>query len=355
MGQAGLRVILEHIGRVILWVALGLGGALAAQETPRESITFILGEDDEPGVAMYRLAKAYFERDPQARTDHVVSDARSLEAVRQRLATGTRDGRPWGIINWVLHGSAQGVLDIPALPGDPVFDRALLESRLRDAAFKALPDNVLDSKSEIRIHGCALGRAAGLLKLLSEAFGGRDPQRPILRASHHFTCFEGALDRQGEVRRYLCESFDLILPGSERPPLPELEKRFRSLYPKADLDLARALSRRFPEGPGEVFSFEGPATYTWTLLFPAEDRMPCLGPAIRSWLLTQPEFLKGLHQSGFRFPQFHWMAIPTRKTVRGRGYPALQVIGSGRVIHVYRALAGRGQNWSDPKDYATVR
>lgn len=338
--------------------------AQGARAGERESITFILGEDEDPAQPMFPVAERYFREDPVERTDQVISNLRSLSEVRDFLAGHpSRNGRPWGLVNLVAHANDNGLLDVELRPGGPKTTVETLSASIQNRTFKSLPDACLDGRSELRIQGCSVGKDVPLMKALSSAFGGDDPQRPLVRATPWFTCFQFNPAHQRAVR-VLCESWKQLYRPGERPTNRVLAMRFHSSLPKADFDIAEALSHPFPVTPEAAFSYESSARFQWTSIYPGGDVPSVVGALrTRTWLLSQESLQRRLSALGWRFHQLIWETTPTIHQVGGTEYRALQTIGRARVIHLLKPIVAPKNSgapppelaWEDPRYYVTAR
>lgn len=338
--------------------------AQGARAGERESITFLLGEDEDPALPMFPVAEHYFRNDPLERTDQVIANLRSLSEVRDFLAGHpTQNGQPWGLVNLVAHANENGMLDVDLRTGGPKTTFETLSASIQNGTFKALPDECLDGRSELRVQGCSVGKDVSLMKALSRAFGGADPERPLVRATPWFTCFQFNPVRQ-RATRILCESWKQLFRPGERPTNRVLAARFHSSLPKADFDIAEALSHPFPVTLEAAFSYESSARFQWTAIYPGGD-LPSVVGAVRTriWLLSQESFQRRLSALGWGFHQFIWETTPTIHHGDVADYRALQTIGRGRVIHLLKPIIAPKSSgapppelaWEDPRYYVTAK
>jgi hypothetical protein len=349
----------------LLWTAAMIPvRAQEARAGARESITFILGEDENPALPMFQVAERYFNEDLLERTDQVVSSLRSLSEVRDYLVQHpTKNGLPWGLVNMVAHANEQGMLDVDLRQGGPKTTQQTLSLSIREGTFKALPRECLDGRSELRIHGCSVGKDVTLLKALSRAFGGDVSERPLVRATPWFTCFQ-FIQSERRATRFLCESWKLLFRPGERPSNQVLAARFHSKHPKVSLDITEALSRPFPLTREGVFSYESSTRFQWTVVYPSGEAPTLVGSVrTRTWLLSQDSFQRRLNALGWGFHQLNWETIPTIYRGDGAESRALQTIGRGRVIHILKPIVSPGNSsyprpemaWDDGRYYATSR
>jgi hypothetical protein len=322
-----------------------------AEGTGRESIAFILGEDAPGAAPMYRLATGFFRTDPLERSDQVITEVRSLRGVRDHLlAHAPANGQPWGVIDLVVHGSAEGLLDLPPAPGADLTTRKTLRDALATGALPPLPPAVADPLTEIRVHSCSLGKAPDFLGLLSQAFGGA----PKVRASRYYTAFEEP--SPGCFTRFLCDSWDLALDRGPRPAAGILAERFRRKHPGAGID-AGALERGASRWPGDTFSYELPVTFTWTVVYAEAEQVPFLFSQrlFEVWLRNQAPLVLRLNSLGFGVEQMGWTRLRTTHPEGGLELPALKIMGEGRRVLVLRGLTGSGPlDWKDGRYYVTM-
>jgi hypothetical protein len=261
---------------------------LSQSEPERESIAFILGDAT---TGMYALASAFH----QAQGDRIVTEARSLQAVRDYLERhAPTNQRSWGHVDLILHGNGKGQTDVPLFEGGSMTTTSLLEEKLDRGEFPPLPDLIMDSRSEIRLHGCALGQDETFLKHISKAFGGADAQRPRVSASRFFTCYQ----QMGmNVQRYYSEAWSLVFPSMDGL-LPEfLSARLRERYPECDVDIADAMTRQEARFPGDAYVESKPLSFQWKVVFERVEERPSAAAA-HAWLKRQPDLAARLKNRG---------------------------------------------------------
>ena len=339
-------------------------GAFAsdASRSPRESITFLLGSDENPLQPMFCLAEAYFREDATERTDHVVPTCKSLVEVRNGLVEkAPRTGQPWGIVNLVVHGDPLGRIGTPLFPDGSPIDPDALQKAFATHRFEPLPDTLVDEGTEIRIHGCSIGKNPQLLHALSRILGGEDPHRPVVRASPYFSCFQR---QDGKVVRFLSESWSLnFLPG-ERPSAEALATTFHRRFPKAGINPKEALSFLSAKRSGDVFSLESHSSYTWKVRFQGGG-----APALRTrgellaWLRAQNDLQHSLRAASLEFSRMHWEVALMGEDLEGFGNSVVRFLGLGRVVHLFRALESPGigekgstrLDWGDARYFVSAR
>lgn len=203
----------------------------------RESIAFVMGAPEplrEPNL-FYRGATAYLTLNPIGQLE---PNARSLQDVKNFLANhAPANGLPWGDVHIVVHASEEGFLQTPIVPGGRDADPLTIQPFVTNGEL-SLPDNLLDRQSVIRIRGCAAGRSQVMLESLSKAFGGNDPQRPVVRAPKHLQSYEYTPRNWGpggqdptSADEFLMELFLLGFPTSQVPNDRDLRAQFAATFP----------------------------------------------------------------------------------------------------------------------------
>ena len=343
---------------VILAVMLLLGCAgLRAGVEEREDVTFILGCDEDPSSPMFGLAEKCSRASSAMGAASVVSSLRSLSEVRAYLASHPpRNGRPWGLVQLVVHGNGGCQLALPIVPGGEDLMPSSLAAAVDRGSFQPLPDTLLDAGSELRILGCALGRNGELLRALSRALGGNDSERPLVRASRYYTCYQAVATRVSSPTRFLSEAWRFVHPLGQAPSLEAMQAKIRAEHPGLELDVAEALTRTSPRFPGDTFSSRGPASYHWTRIFRRPEDCPVLTDRTRllCWLRELVPFSQHLDQAGLCLDSMDWTAHHITRTLDGCERPSVKVEGTGEAIYIMRALTLE-PSWDDPAYFTSER
>ena len=245
----------------------------------RESIIFILGVDPAGTPnPFYAAATTHFRRNPANRIE---TSLRTLVAVRDFLENNPpSNGQPWGDVSLVVHATEEGGMSIPVVPpppdGNPTFWNAtplLLSAAIHDRLIAPLPDRLVDARTLLRIRGCALGRSQDMLHQLSLAFGGDDPQRPIVRAPKDLQAYEVLTSRTGQVTgtdEHPVEFWFIGFPSGQRPSEADMIAQFRQANgdpPRLDW---RAAIRRTEPRSGvleDAYRQERTRTFVWVQSF----------------------------------------------------------------------------------------
>lgn len=256
LAQAPAGAVQDYLERLLAFVEQQ-AALRAAPVGDRESVTFIMGTDP-PGTTnlFYTAATAHFTLNPAGT---LVTDLRTLVEVRDYLDNNPpANGRPWGEVNIVVHANEEGGMSIPVVPLQPGQDPGVHQANprnLREAMdagdFAALPDNLVDVRTTLRIRGCALGRSQEMLTLLSQAFGGEEAQRPVVRAPRHLQAYAfspntwrpGRPNPPSSSDEYFVEFWFVGFPHGQRPTDAQLIAQFTAEFPNAGVNWRDALRR----------------------------------------------------------------------------------------------------------------
>lgn len=310
---------------------------------PRAGITFILGEDH--GANRYYTRAAYYYRtDPVDRTEQVVTECRSLLAARNYLAAHPpHNGEPWGLINLVIHGNEWTGFAAPVLPGgDSQTTAAVLTSVLAAGTFPPSPDTVIDDRSEIILHGCAIGRNGDILRLTGRLFAS-ERNIPIVRSCRYFLLFD-ADEHNGEpvrVRRFMAKFWYAFFPHGFRPGDIRLARQLARRYPDETVNWRDALSRTAPRWPGDAFQRTFAIPLEWTATYPDTASRPDVRPraAQQGWLRAQPALQEYLAACGMSTDDFIWtFAATDYPDAAGANLPAIRATGRCSIVSVLQAL-----------------
>jgi hypothetical protein len=319
------------------------------RNVPRESITFIMGEDSGPGNRYYSNALQYYRNHPDARTDHLITDLRSLLEVRDHLEDNApQNGLPWGKINLVVHSNQWTGMETPVFPGEKRSNAEQVKAAIESGEFPPLVDALIDRETELIVYGCALGRDQAMLNALSQAFGGdaADTNRPVVRSSRFFINYftERSNGRAMRCRRMLADYRYAFYPTGYRPADYKLGQHLRESYPGDSLDYQSALSRKAPRFPGDSYhhTFRVPIVRILTYER-AEDRPDFATEELRmAWLETQTDLDSVFQQFNLRKDQFTWTFQKIRyEEEDGRKVPAVKLIGLCDVLCILQPLTDR--------------
>ncbi len=307
----------------------------------RPGATFIMGPRSDD---FYANGERYFRLNPEARTEYSVGGLRSLSEVRDWLEQHPPAGRPWGVVNIVVHTYEWGGMAIPVMKHERGrADYVALRTAVEGGRFRPLADSLVDVRTDIRVQGCAFGRDQAMLELLSIAFGGNDYQRPVVRSSRFFVSFETEWrgGRAVGAHQYLSEYWHVPYPLYRKPGRPVLVEAFEAKYPDAGVDWSDALGRRRARRRGQAYGHSYHLPVNWLVVY--DDSNALLADTARAdtaaWVRAQAELVDRLTDLGLSADDFRWQL---RDTVFGAGEsivrPAVMIEGMGSVMCVQREM-----------------
>ncbi len=325
---------------------------VSAQSSPfigmqRPSITFILGEDEDAGNPYYSLATSYYQNNPEGCTNYLVCDCRSLSDVRDYLANNySDDGQPWGLINLVSHGNQWLGLSVKVTPQSKraTCDRIL--ENIRNGKLKELPDSLIDSKTEIFLHGCGVGNNPGLVDAVGEAFGG-STNKPKVRASKLFEYYSLDDGAAKEIRRYFAHTWSICYKMGENLEKDTLCDLLGEKYPTSEIDWINALNRELPRWSGDIYYYTFEVPVKFTIKQCDINAMPNVNDedSLMVWVKNQKEITGLLEKIEIPAEKFKW-SVTTVYANEGKGKksPALWIKGYCTVMCIIEPLVGGDRN-----------
>lgn len=312
--------------------------AIADDSGEREDIAFILGEDDEPDENYFSAAYSYYRMHPTEGTEQVITSCQSLLEVRDFLEKNApANGRPWGEIHLVAHGNEWSGLSVPTLPSDKRTTVPSLTNAVESGQFTPLPVHLADAKTELHVHGCAVGRNEKLTEALRQAFAGERAMEVV--ASPYFVRYDGGSSAAGGSRHSL-EGYYAFFPKTYRPSDEKLVRQLEERYPSENIDWQGALQRTSAAGGG-VYHHVFHIPLVWVVAYPDEASVPDLAKwkAQKKWLSEQEELKKMLKEYDIPQEHFQWTFLNVTHTLEdGTQVPAIRAIGLCSVLTVLREV-----------------
>ncbi len=312
-------------------------------EEPRKSITFILGEDEDPSNPYYREAADFYQFNTEHKTDFVVTKCRSLLEVRNYLENNAPDNDlPWGQINLVSHGNQWLGLSVNVTPESKRATQERIKEHIENGSLKALPDDIADSKTEIVIHSCGVGNNPRLVDIISKAFGG-EHNRPMAKASTLFEYYESKRDGDKliESKRYFANAWHVNYKKGYKPEKKVLENMLRIKYPNEKINWTEAIEREQPRFSGDTYFYTFEIQVKWVINLSETDSIPDLSDqtAMLAWVKTQKEITESLKETDIPAGEFNWWI---RKVYTdnpdGTKTPALWVKGFSEFLCVIKPV-----------------
>jgi hypothetical protein len=308
----------------------------------RESITFILGEDEPERAPYYALAFDYYKSDKEARTEYIDTTCKSLTEVRDYLKDNPPgNGRPWGLINLVSHGNEYYGMSVPVAPGSKRSSTERLTEYVHNGEFESLSDSLVDDSTEIFLHGCGLGKDQDLLKIVARAFGGEKKQ-PAVRASK-LKEYYSSVSNSGQVLRsqlFYANTWSVYYKFKERPDDDELLKEFTENYPGENIDWASALTRTSSIVPGDLFHYTINVSVYYAIQYKSTDTLPDLSTQAKKlkWVQSQNKLLKILSKSKIPAEKFKWTTQKAYGEGKNKNNPLIHISGWCTVLCVVKPL-----------------
>ena len=291
-------------------------GKIAAKSTTvetidtvaRTSITFILGKDQGQKNPYYALANSYYRINKSEKTEIVIDTIFSLLEVRNFLeAHPPVNGRPWGLINLVSHGNEFIDLSVDVFKGGPRTSAESLLKAIEDSVFKPLSTGIVDSKSQLFIHGCAVGQNKNLLNALGIAFGGQN--NPIaVKASKLFEYYGYLVMNKNPqmIRHYFARVWYGFYKYDSLPDDRGLVEQFRSAYPADDVNWQEGVQRQYQLNPSEIYHITFGLPVVWEEFYENKELMPVLNTKKKQddWFANNNEFQALINKTRIPFKYF---------------------------------------------------
>jgi hypothetical protein len=314
-------------------------------EEHRQSITFILGEDDDPQNPYYTQSTNYYRNNPDGKTEYLVTTCRSLLEVRNYLAKNKPSNlQAWGLINLVSHGNQWLGLSVKVTPNSKRATPDRILENVENGNLQELPDSLVDSNTEIFIHGCGIGNNPEILKAIGLAFGGKD-NFPLVKASKLFEYYSTKEENGiiSETQRYLAQTWNVYYKMGEKPGVDTLLQLFSSKYPGSKIDFTTSLNREEPRWSGDMYSYTFEVPVKFTIKKSDIDTLPDLTKKanLEIWASQQQEIKNMLQKIEIPADKFNWSVTNVYiKDEKGNKSPALWIKGYCTVHCVIMPLTG---------------
>ncbi|MEO0626641.1 MAG: hypothetical protein AAFY91_06610, partial [Bacteroidota bacterium] len=324
-----------------------VGSTLAAH-----TITYILGED-EGNNAYYDRAAVFFRQDSQWESAVVETEIRSIGEMVADLRKSKNQNK-WQRINIVVHGNQWTGLAVA--PGGSMVGRERTDAQaladLREQ-LSPLPHELVDSQTEVVLHGCSTGKDTSLLLALSALLGNDRGEYPVVASSPAFSLFRQA-SSSPQPRLQLAEYYFVAAPLRQWPSREALADELTEKYPNARVDWTAALGRnRFSQGDAPLlYQFNVPID--WLDIFAPDSELPQPAGqvALQHYAASIDQLKRELHRLELTVEDFAWQSEPSAyTTATGQAYPALALQGQSRVFCILQPLSGT----ADPARYTRLR
>lgn len=258
---------------------------------PRTSITFILGEDNSAYNQYYTLANHYYRLNPDDRTEVVVDNLTSLSQVLDYLREHPADSsRPYGLINLVSHGNEFIDLQATVTPRGARISPQSLREALDEQKLLPPDSTIVDSLTQVYLHGCAVGQNQSLLDGLAEAFGGR----ATVKASKLFEYYAYLSRNQNpsSVRHYFARTWYAFYHPDSVFDEAALIRQLRRSYPHDTTHWREGLRRRLQDNPSQLYHYSFIVPCSYSVIYGAKADLPNVNSRSRreEWIAEHPDF-----------------------------------------------------------------
>jgi len=317
--------------------------------SPRESITFILGEDKGTKNPYYAEATNYYKYNKNGKTNYLVTTCRSLLEVRNHLVKEQPSNHlPWGVINLVSHGDQWLGLSVKVTPQSKRSTLERVQDYLKKGTFKPLPDNIIDAQSEIIIHACGVGNSPEFVTTMGKVFRGIH-STPLVRAPVLFEYYSSIKQDSTvqESQKYFANAWITWYKRGQKPTDSALFVNLQKKYPNSKIDWRDALKRANPRWAGDVYHYAFDVPVISVIKLMNNDTAPDLSSDENklAWINAQPEILKSLNNIQIPAENFEWSTqivyTPTRKGIKS---PAMLVKGFCTILCVLKPLTEESEN-----------
>ena len=308
---------------------------------PRRSITFVLGSDHSLYNQYYTMASHYYRLDRTDRTEAVVDGLTSLSQVIDYLNRhpDTLRVRPYGLVNLVSHGNEFIDLSATVVPRGARVSAASIRAALADSLLPALDSGIVDERTVVFLHGCAVGQNQPLLDAVALAFGGR----AVVKASKLFEYYAYLSPNHNpqSIRHYYARTWYAFYHPDSVAGEESLVAQLRGRYPGEEVDWSAGLRCRFQNNPSELYHYDFIVPCRYTEYYASPDEKPAVNTRARrqQWVDNHADF-QGLLDST-RIPRRFFQTKFYRVSatgVDGQRYTGLEVRARAGVICLIQPL-----------------
>ncbi len=309
----------------------------------RESITFILGEDRELDNPYYKEAEIYYRYSYKDRTEHLVTSCRSMQEVREYLASfPPSNKRPWGLINLVTHGNQWIGLSVRLTPEGKRTSENSIHEASKLGLFSPMPDSIIDNFSCIYVHGCAVGKNIDLLRAVSNLFASTN-YKPRVQASPLFEYYTSNQTHMGRVssHRYYTRAWYAYYKKGYRPCDIHISNQLKKQYPKTRILWRDVLTREVPRWEGDTYHYTFDVPVKWVTLYSSWDDLPDISSIEnqQQWIRQQADLMEAINKTKIPLDKFSWQFKKIRYPLDdGSLVPGIRVRGYCTVLCILQPL-----------------
>jgi hypothetical protein len=320
----------------------------SSDESTRPDITMIFDAESPREQALNRAARRYFRNRDDSNSVIIENVETFRRAVQYLKRLGESREKPWGKINFVVHGNPWTGMGIPVVDGGARTTSASLKRARRSEALPRLSNHVMDQQTRIRLYGCALGKNRKLLTELQRVLGGTDSARPAVLSSRYFELFEwgnrGYFSRS--VTRTQARPYYAFYRKSRSLSIRQIVNRLQRRYPAQTINWRNAFRDGTERQGYDLFSERFSLPIRWTVTYPDVKSRPELeGLSDKlTWLHERDRLKSFLASNNIPFDRFDWdVERVTTTDNSGESKPGLRVVGWTMVVTVLKPLEAGGE------------
>ncbi len=164
----------------------------------------------------------------------MITSASSLAEVREHLVRH-RGESAWERITLVVHGTPWTGLELPVFGGGRSIDLSLLEESRASGEFPPLPSGVIDTRTQLIVEACGIGRRPDLLEALTGLLSSVDGSTMQSHSPAGFVAYMTGAD--SPPRRFELEFATAIVPRRNGQMATKVliaaSKRLQAALPRA--------------------------------------------------------------------------------------------------------------------------
>lgn len=297
---------------LLLFSPISTGNILLPEinnEVPkREEITFIMGEDFNTQNPFYFNTELYYRFNEQEKTDVVITNCRSLAEVQQYLRENTpKYGQAWGMINLVSHGNQYTGLSVRVSPEGKRANTKRVREGIENRILIPLPENIIDNKTQITLHGCGIGNNTDLLEVMKSAFSNENNSLK-LNASNYFEYYVPETNNAQIIKKFLAKYWIVNFKKGYQPNDRILAKKFANKFPDADINWKHALQNRKGSEAGDVLNYTFTIPVKWVFRYDCKDSVPQLDTKASrlNWVKQNQKIMEDLEKLDIPPEKFNW-------------------------------------------------
>ena len=341
-----INIVLLMVGiALLLFSPISTGNILIPERkyvvSKRQEITFILGDDFNTKNPFYFNTELFYRFNEKGKTDLVITHCRSLSEVQDYLINNSpKNNQAWGLINLVSHGNQYTGLSVKVSPKGKRANTKRVREGIDNKTLSGLPENIIDQKTHIKLHGCGIGNNSEFLEIMKSAFSN-NLSSPKLTASNHFEYYVSNGNNTQEINMFLAKYWIVNFKKGYQPNDRILARKFANKYPDANINWKQALQSQSGSKTGDVFNYTFTIPVKWVFRYDCKDSVPQLDTKSSrlNWAKQNQKIIEDLKKLDIPPEKFNWwMRNIYVKNEDGTKTPALWVKGYCTSLCVLKLL-----------------